>query len=256
MPIIDTHAHLNQIEEVEQVLREAATAELESIVAVSEDLASSQRNLELSRQFSAPKIFVAMGLHPGKVAADNIEPCLQFVAQHIRDIQAIGETGLDFWYPAVRDNDTQKGLQRESFGRHLELARTYNLPVVIHSRGAWRESLDMARDAGVVQAVFHWYSGPVDVLKDILSAGYLISASPSLAYSRQLRDAVRQAPVTQTLIETDCPVFYRLPTGNGFVAAPKDVWRTLQAYAEIKNVVPEQVVSVLNQNARDFFRLQ
>ena len=73
---------------------------------------------------------------------------------------------------------------------------------MIHSRGVWRECLETTQSAGVRKAVFHWYSGPVDVLNDIVKQGYFVSTTPSVAYSPQSREAIASAPIEQTLIET------------------------------------------------------
>ena len=255
MTIIDTHAHLDQVADIAGVLNEAWIAGVESILAVGEDLLSNKRNLEISRIFSQPRVFVGLGLHPGKIETSPIDECLDFMTEHIDEAKAVGETGLDYWYPSVRKDETKKEEQRSVFLRQLTLARDHHLPAVIHSRGAWRDCLEMAKSQRITKAVFHWYSGPLDVLQDILAAGYFVSASPSLAYSPQAKAAMVHAPIERTLIETDCPVFYRFPDGNKWAARPRDVWKTLQFYAELKNIPADDAVEVLNDNARKFFAL-
>lgn len=255
MPIIDTHAHLDQLPNLEEALAEAKAAGVESIVAVGESLEANQKNLAISRTTTEPRIYLALGLHPGKVDLTTSEACLDFVSAHVDEAQAIGEIGLDFWYHSVRKNEAQKDAQRLFFRRQLGLAREHRLPAVIHSRGAWRECFEITREEGITQAVFHWYSGPVDVLDDILAAGYFISASPSLAYSPESREALRRTPAERILVETDCPVYYRSPDGNGFAATPKDVWKTCAAVVDLKGIKTEEAVEIVNCNARAFFKL-
>jgi len=94
----------------------------------------------------------------------------------------------------------------------------------------------------------------VDVLEDIIKEGYYVSTSPSVAYSPQSREAMAAAPIEQTLIETDCPVYYRDEnTQEGFKAEPKDVFKTLAAYSRLKGIEQADALKILNQNARNFF---
>lgn len=257
MTLIDTHAHLDHLENLDEALESAARAGVEGIVAVSEDLNSSRRNLEIKRTKKDPCIYLGMGMHPSEANLQDLEECLALMRTNVKALSAIGEIGLDFWYAWVRRDDQKKEEQRKIFGAFLEFAKKFNLPAVIHSRGAWRECFDMARQAGVTQAVFHWYSGPLDVLEDILASGYYVSATPSLAYSLEARASMARAPLVQTLIETDCPVFYRnKETGDGFKAEPKDVFRTLKIYCALKGIEESQAADVLNQNAKKFFNIK
>ena len=254
MTIIDTHAHLDHLEGLPEALKAAAEAGVEGIVAVGVDLAANKKNLEIKRNTRSPKIYVAFGLHPEKSNLAEMDECEKFIRENIREAVAIGEIGLDYWYPWVKKDPAKKEEQKKVFRRQLDLAKEFNLPAVIHSRGAWRDCLDMTKEAGVKKAVFHWYSGPVDVLQDIIYHGYFVSTTPSVAYSPQSREAIAHAPIQKTLIETDCPVYFREGEG-GFQAQPKDVVRTLNAYAELKKIKPEDALKTLNRNAKEFFNI-
>ena len=257
MRTIDTHAHLDHLENLSVALEEAVAAGVGGIIAVSMDLASIKKNLDIKKTYSSPDIYPGLGIHPGNVKMEDGEETLDFIRAHIKEAHVIGEIGLDFWYKWVRKDDEKKARQREVFRRQLEIAREFDLPVVVHSRGTWRECLETVKGFGITGAVFHWYSGPIDVLDDILSSGYFVSASPALASSPQSRAAMAHAPIEQTLIETDCPVFYhdRDHEGEGFTSAPKDVFRTLRAYAELKKVEPDSALGTLNDNAKEFLRI-
>ena len=171
-----------------------------------------------------------------------------FIRAHIAQAIAVGETGLDYWYKWVRKDMAERKKQQDSFEMHLQMAREFNLPIIIHSRGAERDCLAMTQSAGVSKALFHWYSGSVDILEQILNAGYYVSTSPSVAYSEPSRQAMARAPLDRILIETDAPVRY-----SDFLAEPKDVVRTLKALADLKNTDEQTVLTQVNQNARDFF---
>lgn len=251
--MFDTHAHLDHFENLEPALRNAAASGVAGILAVSMDLASMRRNLQIAGQFTAPRIYVGLGIHPANVKAEELEESLQFMREQMPRAAVIGEIGLDFWYKWVRKDKALHELQRLTFRRQLELAKEFDRPVVIHARGTWRECLTTVQEIGINRAVFHWYSGPLDVLKDILAAGYFISASPALSSSPPCREAVAETPIERVLIETDCPVFYRYPgEENGFTAEPKDVWYTLKVYAQLKAMDEPAALAVFDQNARRF----
>ncbi len=264
--IIDTHTHLYDLPNTEDALRDSAAAGVSDVIALGVNLASNKRHIDLitaAERGSAtgqPRIHLALGLHPGNIKSDEIEACFSFFRLLLSrtgdpvgrplyssfPIVAIGECGLDFQYKPVRKDDALKNEQRMVFQRHLDLAREFDLPIVIHCRGAWRECLAMTISSGVKKAVFHWYSGPVDVLKDILDAGFLISASVALEYSPELRRAVEYVSIDRILVETDTPV-------RGWT--PKDVWRTFKALCAIKGLDEEKALAQVNANARAFFNI-
>lgn len=266
MRIIDTHTHLYDAPDIGQVLRDSAAAGVSDVVALGVDLPSNKRHIEIAcvgACHGVPsiidggiRIHLALGLHPGNIKSDEIEPYFSFLRDHLNvgvgpcarpdKIVAIGEVGLDFMYKWVRQDEAKKNEQRLVFQRHLEMAKEFDLPIVIHCRGAWRECLKMTITSGVKKAVFHWYSGPMDVLKDILDAGYLISESVALEYSPDARKAAEYAPMDRIMVETDTPV-------RGW--APKDVWRTFRTLCAIKGLEEEKALDQVNVNARAFFNI-
>ncbi len=250
--IIDSHAHVDQLQDVSGSLSRAKEAGVTDIVAMSVDVASMRKTLDLAHQYPVPKIHPALGIHPGMVKAEIPPEAFDFILAEIGPAIAIGETGLDFWYKWARKDPDVQRWQKESFARHLEIAGTTGLPIVIHSRGAWQECFDMSRAAGNTKVLFHWYSGPLDILDQILSAGYFVSTSPSIALSPQSREAMSLAPLERILIETDAPVLYKDPAGE-YWAEPKDVRRTLSALALLKNLDEATVLKQVNHNARTLF---
>jgi TatD DNase family protein len=254
--MIDTHAHLDQVENLDRALEDAAAAGVGAVVAVGEGLPSNIRNLEISRRHTRPVIYPAFGFHPGRALREDPDPCVEFIRAHAAAAVAIGEIGLDFWYPWAKKDESCREEQRKIFRAMLGLAREYDLPAVIHSRGAWAECLALAREAGVTRAVFHWYSGPLDVLEQLLAAGYYVSCSPSLAYSGPAREAVRHTPAGRLLVETDAPVYYRDEGGGGFTAEPKDVFRTLRLAGGLKDLGVRDAEANFDRNARELFRIE
>lgn len=255
--IIDTHAHLDHLKDLDSALQKSRESGVEAIVCVSMDLASSKRNLEIKSTTQSPRVYLAMGMHPSEAGKENVEDLAAFIYENKKDLHAIGEIGMDFWYKWVRKDDEKKRQQREVFKRLLEVSKELDLPAIIHARGVWRECFETTKSLGIKKALFHWYSGPVDVLKDIIESGYFVSTSPSVGYSPQSQEAMRNAPIEQTLIETDSPVFYRdsPESESGYESTPADVFKTLTAYCRLKNIDEDQALLQLNQNAKNFFGL-
>jgi TatD DNase family protein len=274
--IIDTHTHLYDLEDPKSVLHDALLAGVSDVVALGVDMRSNRMHVSLQADLrrvalppgeglSFPRVHLALGLHPGNVTPQEARDCFPFFRDILRScvsqgaggsgVVAIGETGLDFWYNTVRKDPARRREQMDVFEAHLALAGEFDLPVVVHSRGAWRECLDMAISSGVDRVDFHWYSGPLDVLKDILDRGYVISVSPALEYSPQARRAAEYAPLEQILLETDTPVRVAAPQGGRVSSTPRDVWRTFRALCAVKGLDEERALPALNRSAAGFFAL-
>jgi len=252
--LIDTHAHLEQIENLSEAIENAIIAGITGIVAVGVDYPSNQKILEISKKFHRPEIYPAMGIHPTEIKVEEVEKTLQLIEENAQLLVAIGEIGLDYW---IKNNEPEKNqrIQKEIFTIHLRLAKKYSLPAIIHSRGAWEDCYKIVQQENIRRAVFHWYSGPQDILEKIIQCGYFISASPALEYSQPHRQAIEKVPLEKILVETDSPVRYKNSSGDFYLAQPKDVLRTIRALAAIKKLTPEKIIEQTTVNAKLFFNL-
>ena len=248
--LIDTHAHLSDLKDLEAALQRARDAGVYAIVAVSADLKTSVRTLGIAEDHPG-YVYPALGLHPTEIGEDYQE-ALMFVETRIGGCVAVGEVGLDFWR---RKGEPSKGeeerlRQVHVYTKQLEVAGRHGKPVLIHSRGAWGLAYHLAEGMDISKALFHWYTGPLEILKVLLERGYLISATPAVEYSKAHREVVKGTPLEQLVLETDCPVAYR-----GIPSEPVDVLRTLRAVAELKGVPEGEVAEATTRNAREFFSL-
>ncbi len=248
--IIDTHAHLDEIENLEAALTQAKEAGLAAIVAVGSDMASNKKTLEIAELFPG-FVYAALGWHPWYIKESEIDANLEFIKANIDKAAAIGEVGLDYHkrVRAVADKDLQKRALREL----LKIAKDYTKPALIHSRYAWRDALDLVQEAGLAKAVFHWYTGTSSVLRDIIDGGYYISVTPAVAYHEEHRRAVKETPVTQLLLETDCPVVYARGREGEFKSSPADAVRSLKGAAALKNLSEAEIATKTTENARRLF---
>jgi TatD DNase family protein len=252
--VIDTHAHLDELSNLELALSEAKEAGLAAIIAVGSNLRSNQKVMEISQRHR-PLVYAALGLHPwelGNLEPHEVDDTLAFIEDRAEDIVAVGEIGLDYHKRVVKV--ASKELQKAAFKRLLELARSERKPVIIHSRYAWKDCLDMAKEAAVEKAVFHWFTGFSSVLRDLLNAGYLLSATPAAEYHEEHRRAVRETPAERLLLETDCPVEYG--KGLRYRSQPSDILRSLKAAAALKGMDESDMAKQTTANAARFFGLE
>ena len=243
MELVDTHAHLEDFSDEDSMVKTAKTAGVVAIVGVSADLETCKYTLKLAEEYPG-FIYPALGIHPQEAEKD-VESAFTFIEEHLGECVAVGEVGLDYWTKVDRE------LQRKVFTRLLELASSRDLPVSIHSRGAWEDCYQILKDKGVRKAVFHWFSGLPETLKRVLDSGYLVSATPASEYSKAHREAIRNTPLEALVLETDSPVKYR-----GRESQPADVARTLRFVADLKGLSVEEVASRTTENARRIFGLK
>lgn len=258
MHLIDCHAHLDEFADPGPVLERAAADSVEGIVGVGMDTATSRRILEIARDNTSLPVYPAVGLHPSEVTESEITSILQLIDEVHSELSALGEIGLDYWVPDLRkkspNRERVKSLQQEAFRLQLRKAREYSLVPIIHTRGAWADSLRLVGEEGVERAVFHWYTGPLEVLEGILAGGHFVSATPAAARSPELRAVLSAAPLERIILETDCPVprkvgEERIPT------EPADVLISLRALAELKGLPEDEVARITSQTAGDLFSL-
>lgn len=241
--LVDAHAHLDGIEDLDRALAEAAAAGVGAVVGVGMDLASNRKILEAAARHPG-LIFPALGIHPWNLVEEELDEVLGFIDSHVEACVAVGEVGLDYKVRAP------KALQKRAFTAALDIARRHGKPVIVHSRYSHMRTHQMVREAGLEKAVFHWYSGPPDVLEALLEDGYTVSATPALEYSQGHIEAIRRAPLDRILIETDCPVAYR-----GKSSRPADLLTTLRALARIKALDEDEVARATMHNALAFYGL-
>jgi len=251
--LIDTHAHLDEIENLEQVITEARSANIIAIIGVGSDYESNQKVLHLAQAYKG-FVYPAIGWHPGHLKGSEIDRNLEFIEAHIGQAVGIGEVGLDYHKKvrAIAEKDLQKYVLKEIF----KIAKVYEKPVIIHSRYAWRDALNLVEEAKLQEVVFHWYTGTSSVLRDIVSQGYFISATPAVEYHEEHRRAVKEIPLDRLLLETDSPVVYRRGSEFEYEAKPADVLRVLRGVAGLRGVSEAQIAEITTANAVKLFGLQ
>ena len=240
---IDGHAHLNELAALDRCLHDARQAGVQAIIGVGMDIPSNRRILAIAAA-NEGFVFPAVGYHPWEIRKDAVEETLAFIDENLGGCVALGEVGLDY------KAKVKKKLQRHVFGELLRLALRHGKVPILHCRYSHERVFTMVTEAGVDRAVFHWYTGTIDLMRRIIDAGYCISATPALRYSPPHREAVRAAPMDGILIETDCPVAYQ-----GVESRPVDVVDTAREVARLKGMDPAEVMAVTAENTKNLYSL-
>lgn len=242
-PLVDSHAHLDLLEDSENALIAAREAGIDRIVAVGIDLASSRRAVH----FSAMNDFVyaAVGIHPHDAASvdDWAISELQKLAGSGK-VVAIGETGLDYY----RDRAPRES-QKAAFIRHMELARETGLPLIVHSREANEDVLQMLKlHAAGLTVILHCFSlhGRVE---ECAGRGYFMSVAGNVTFNNAtaLREAVKKIPEDLLLTETDSPYLSPVPH-RGKKNQPAWVASVLEELARLRAVEPSLLAGVVHKN--------
>ena len=254
--IFDTHAHYDDEafnEDREAVIKSLAAAGVETVVNIGASMASSETTLELTRNY--PFIYGTAGVHPSETAELDEEK-FQRLKEIVREpkIVAVGEIGLDYyWEKPAHD------IQKNWFERQLELAREVNLPVVIHSREADKDTLEImkAAKAGDMGGVIHCFSYGKDMAREYLDMGFFLGIGGVLTFknAKKLREVVEYAPMAQLVLETDSP--YMAPEPNrGKRNTSANLPYVVNMMAEIKGLSPEDVIAATEKNARRLYRME
>ncbi|MCX6013201.1 MAG: TatD family hydrolase [Chloroflexi bacterium] len=246
--LIDTHCHLDEVDQVDTAINRAIEAGVTGIIAVGQDMTSNLKTLEIAEKHKN-FVFPGIGLHPGKLPylTSSLEQQLKFIDDNAPKAVAIGEIGLDYNKSLIKE--ASKDYQKEVLSSLLEIAKRHNKPICIHSRYAWRDCYNLVKDAGVNKVVFHWFTGPSSILTDILNNGYMISATLAAEYHYEHKMVISETRIEQLMLETDSPVSYR-----GLIAQPADVVRSLNAVSALKNLPLDFLAETTTNNAINFFK--
>lgn len=254
--IIDTHCHLDFPEfkdDLDEVLRRAEESGVKYIINVASSLEGSKNAIALASRSS--NIFASVGIHPHH--ADSVKEesldIIKELATNNKKVVAIGEVGFDFYR-----NLSSKEKQRQLFISFLRLSEALNLPIIIHSRDAASQTLDILKvEAGPnITGVMHCFSQDNDYMKKVLDMGLYISFTCNITFKNasRLRDVVKYAPLERLLLETDAP-FLAPQKYRGKRNEPAYLVYLVDALSEILNIPKEEIEKVTSQNANKLFRL-
>lgn len=254
--IFDTHAHYDDKafdEDRDELLDSFPFHNIRYVVNVGACLQTSKNTIELTKRF--PHVYGAVGVHPSEVAEMTAADMVQLRQFAMEDkIVAIGEIGLDYHY-----REPEKEIQKIWFVKQMELARELKLPIIIHSRDAASDTLELMREnyAGEIGGVVHCFSYSKEIAKEVLDMDFYIGIGGVVTFqnAKKLKEAVKEIPLNKIVLETDCP--YLSPEPNrGKRNSSLNLSDVAKVLAELKGVSYDEVVETTFQNAMTLYRMK
>lgn len=252
--LIDTHCHLDfPVFDPDRnlVIERAIGTGISYFINIGATIESSSRSCELAKE--VPAVYASVGVHPHE--ADNFDSRAENKLRELaksNKVVAIGETGLDYYR-----NLSSRDSQRQAFIKQIRLAKELNLPLIIHSRQAEKEIIQILKDSMPLRAVIHCFAGDEDFLKECMESGFYISYTCNITYKKaqNLRDMLKLTPLDRLMLETDAP--YLATEGfRGKRNEPLQVKLLAEEASRIKDVSFQELADKTTQNAKSFFELQ
>lgn len=251
MTLFDTHAHYD--DEAFDADRDAVLAAFDGLVIDPGcTLDSSRAAIALAARH--PHVYAAVGIHP--------ENCGDFIPEHIDVLRqlaqqpkvvAIGEIGLDYYWPENPPHDFQQQVLRAQ----LSLAQELDLPVIFHDRDAHGDSLSIVKAYPALRGVFHCYSGSVEMAEELLALGWYLGFDGPVTYknARKAVAVAEMAPLDRILIETDSPYMSPVPL-RGKRNDSRNVFHIAEKLAEIKDTTTEEMAQLTLKNGKRLFGIK
>ncbi|MCV7055484.1 TatD family hydrolase [Mycolicibacterium gilvum] len=254
-PLVDAHTHLDacgadDADGVRAILDRAGSAGVRAVVTIADDLESARWAVEAADWDS--RVYAAVALHPTRAGAltDEARTVLERLASHPR-VVAVGETGMDLYWPGRLEGCAEPAEQREAFAWHIELAKRTGKPLMIHNRDADAAVLDVLRAEGAPETViFHCFSSDATMARACIDEGWLLSLSGTVSFknARDLREAAPLIPPGQLLVETDAPFL----TPHPYRGAPNEPYclpYTVRALADLLGRPAEELAEETSATA-------
>ncbi|MDH4202450.1 MAG: TatD family hydrolase [Phycisphaerae bacterium] len=256
MNLIDTHAHLtfDELEnQVDDVLARSIDAGVTRWITVGTDKGDNEKVLTLISRHE--NLWGALGYHPhdAKNVTDADMELLKKQLTHARAV-AVGECGLDYHY-MYSPAETQQRV----FRQHLDIAVDLNMPVIIHTREAWDDTMVVLDEytGKLDKVVFHCYGGDAEQTKLVLDRGYYISFTGTVTFKKSdaLREVARMIPPERLMIETDCPYISPHPVRSIRPNKPALMVHTARCLADVHSMPLDQFAQKITKTSEDFFGL-
>jgi TatD DNase family protein len=246
--LVDSHCHLDYAEDADrpQIIARARGAGVKTLLTISTKLREFPKVREIAE--SDPDIWCSVGVHPHEAEdEDTTAETLLALTRHPK-VVALGETGLDFYYEhSPRDRQTS------AFRAHIIAAREAGLPVIVHTRDADAETVELLEEENYSAGVIHCFSTGRALAEHAMALGFYISLSGIVTFknAQDLRDIVKDLPLDRILVETDAPFLAPIPM-RGKKNEPSFITHTATLVAQIKGISVEELGRITTEN---FFRL-
>ncbi len=253
MTLIDTHTHLylsDFKEDIESIIKRAEDAGINKFYLPAINRSTHHEMIALEEKYPA-KCFAMMGLHPCSVK-ENYKEELSIIEDWLsrRKFAAIGEIGLDFYW-----DKTFSDQQYEAFTHQINLALQYDLPIVIHTRNAMQETINVVKEFAPkgLKGIFHCFSGSYESAKEIIKAGFYLGIGGVVTYKNAgLAEVLEKIELDHLVLETDSPYLTPVPF-RGKRNESSYIKYVVARLAEIKNTTADEIAAITTANANKIF---
>ena len=256
MKIIDTHCHLNDkalFSDLDNVIERAKNAGVDKMIVVGWDKESSELAIKIAEQYDF--IYAIIGFHPENIFDINDETLYETLELYKHPkVVAIGEIGLDYHWTKEPEKHL---LQKEYFIKQIDFANKVGLPISIHSREAFEDTLNILKEHKPEHGgVMHCYSGSVENLKDIINLNLYIGLDGPVTFTnaKTPKEVAAEIPLERLVVETDCPYLSPHPL-RGTVNEPANISLIVDAIAVARGMSKKHLLDVLYQNSCELFKL-
>ncbi len=251
--LIDSHCHLNMSDfakDLDEIIANAKNNQINGLLTICTQLDELKELKLISKKDK--NIWYSGGIHPNNVKA-HVRAQLDIISNYASDKKfiAIGETGLDYFY-----ENPKKEMQKNSFIKHINIARELDLPIIVHTRDADRDTIDILKNQykmGKFKGVIHCFSATEELAMEALDINFYISVSGIVTFknAESIRNTIKKIPLNKLLVETDAPYLAPVPN-RGKRNEPAFVKHTAEFLSVLKNVSYDKIAS---QTTENFFNL-
>lgn len=250
----DSHAHYDAKrfrDDQKELLAQMEPNHIGLIMNVGCDLTSSIQSIRLAETYDF--IYASVGSHPDDAAAvnDGLIEMYKNLAKHEK-VRAIGEIGLDYYY-----EDVPRQKQQEAFRLQLQLAAELDMPVIIHQRDAYEDTLKLVDEFPGLRGVFHCFSGSLEYAKEVLKRGFYLGFTGVITFknARKAVEVAEYAPLNRLLIETDCPYMAPEPF-RGKRCDSTMIPKMAEKIAQLRGLPVEEIAGITRENAMQLFGIE
>ena len=249
MTLIDTHAHIyydDYADRIDDVINAASDNGVEKIISVGVDLSTSEECIKLAEKY--PSVYATCGYHPHE--ADKAQKGYLYELEEFSKqpkVVAMGEIGLDYHY-----DFSERKTQRKVYSEQLEMARSLDIPAVVHCRESDDDILAGIKQSGHESGVIHCFASNLDFANSIINTGFCISFTGMITFIKELEEVVREVPLEKIMVETDSPYLTPIPH-RGKKNEPAYVVHVAEKIAKLKEIGLEEVAEATTRTAYHLF---
>lgn len=247
----DCHCHLDEIEDRDNIIKECKE-KLSGLINCGTNKETNKFTLNIIKKYSF--IYGAIGIHPiyfDQLSDEQFNDEIFFIEQNLnKKIVAIGETGLDFSVIKNKPNfKILKEKQEKYFINHINLAKQYDLPLIIHSRWAASKVLEILIREKAKNVVLHCFNASLQDVKKAIDNGYFISIATNILYNENIKKYIEKFDIDNFVLETDSPYLFKP------INTPLNIWLVVKEISKIKNISEIDIIKITNKNIKKIFKI-